>query len=118
MGDIIRFRRTRKKRYIKMQISEKNSYELGLEDKDGNMIPEKCIEFMGSAEFYRLCKGAQGLYIPERKGHKEKQRPHKDWKKGKWVPYNPTPGDRYHKGDQINDRPSNLKPPDRGERGS
>jgi len=118
MGDIIRFRRTRKRHYAKMQISEKNSYELGLEDKDGNMIPEKCIEFIGSAEFYRLCKGAQGLYIPGSKRPKGKERPHKDRKQGEWVRYTPTPGDRYHKGSQINDCPSNLKPPDRGERGS
>ena len=94
MGDVIGFRRTRKKQYITMQISEKNSYELGLEDKDGNMIPEKCIEFLGSAEYYLICKGMQGLYIPARKWPKEKGRPHKDWKKGKWVRYIPTPGDR------------------------
>jgi len=105
MGDVIRFRKTRKRQYVTLQYSEKNSYELGLEDQDGNIIPEKWIEFIGSAECYLLRKGAQGLYIPGRKRPEEKERPHKDWKKGKWVRYIPRPGDRYHKDGQLNDRP-------------
>jgi len=118
MGDVISFRKTKKRIYATMRVSEKNSYELGLEDKDGNMIPEKWIEFIGSAECYLLRKGCQGLYIPSPKRPGDKERPNKDWKKGKWVRYIPRPGDRYHKGGQINDRPETFKPPGKGERDS
>ncbi len=63
MGDVIDIRRGKKRRWVTLQRCPKTSYELGLEDERGNIIPERMAAFMRSAEFYLLCKGTRGLVI-------------------------------------------------------
>ena len=74
MGEVIDIRRGKKGHRVTLQYCPKTSYELGLEDEQGNVVPEKMAEFMRSAEFYLLCKGRRGLYIPEGKRPSDKKK--------------------------------------------
>jgi len=74
MGDVIDIRRGKKPNWVRLQYCPKTSYELGLKDEQGNIVPQKMYEFMHSAEFYLLCKGTQGLYIPGGKPPADKKR--------------------------------------------
>jgi len=64
MGKVIDIRRGKKRHWVTLQYCPKTAAELDLLDAEGKPIPDRMVDFMHSAEFYLMCKGTRGLYMP------------------------------------------------------